>query len=52
MATQSPYLEVAYMSLRTSTPLFIKMEQDKTNKVNILYIYCEVINFVIQDVCP
>ena len=34
MATRSPYLEAAYMSLRTSSPIFIKMEPNKNNKVN------------------
>jgi Bardet-Biedl syndrome 2 protein len=33
--TQSTYLEVAYISLRTNSPIFIKMELDKDNQVSI-----------------
>ena len=35
MATLSPYLEVAYMSLRTGSPVFIKVESHKGNKLKV-----------------
>ena len=38
MATLSPYLEVAYMSLRTGSPVFIKVESHKGNKLKVYII--------------
>ena len=46
MATLSPYLEVAYMSLRTGSPVFIKVESHKGNKLKVHVYTIQLIQYI------
>ncbi|XP_003385146.1 PREDICTED: Bardet-Biedl syndrome 2 protein homolog [Amphimedon queenslandica] len=48
-AVLSPNLEVAYMSLRTNTPVFIKVEPSKNNKVTVTSDDMDLVGDIVQS---
>ena len=50
-AVTSPHLHVSFMSLRTNTPLVIKMEPNEGRKVCVCVCVCAYVHIVCVRVC-